>query len=186
MKTFTWESEDAIQHVLDQQQRTPEQRPAQKYLAESITAFVHGPEGLARALETSAALFGEGPRSRDEEARQMQALLKTLVAQSTDPIEGCAAPLVKLSRSQLEHQSLLQLVHLSGICSSKAEVKRLLKSGGLYLNNRRIRDGFLSFNIDTHCLDDPSSSSSVTGAHDKWLVLRSGKRNHLLVQIVMD
>ena len=57
LKYFTFLSKEEIDALDKEVQAHPENRTAQKRLAEEITRFVHGEEGLAQALKVTAALF---------------------------------------------------------------------------------------------------------------------------------
>lgn len=57
LKYFTFLSKEGIDALDKEVQAHPENRTAQKRLAEEITRFVHGKEGLAQALKVTAALF---------------------------------------------------------------------------------------------------------------------------------
>ena len=57
LKYFTFFSKEEIDALDKEVQAHPENRTAQKRLAEEITRFVHGEEGLAQALKVTAALF---------------------------------------------------------------------------------------------------------------------------------
>lgn len=57
LKYFTFLSKEEIDALDKEVQAHPENRTAQKRLAEEITRFVHGKEGLAQALKVTAALF---------------------------------------------------------------------------------------------------------------------------------
>lgn len=100
----------------------PQARAAQRALAESLTALVHGEPELARVQAASAALFGGGALEDLDEPTLAAALAE---APSTS-VSGEVPPLVDLLAAAL------------GI--SKSEARRAVRDGGAYLNNRKLDD----------------------------------------------
>ena len=72
-----------------------------------------------------------------------------------------------------EGWGVVDLLASSGVTSSKGEATRLVRSGGIYVNGRRIVD-------EKHRL---LSSEAVDG---QLFVIRKGKRDNYLVRIVRD
>jgi len=64
--------------------------------------------------------------------------------------------------------SVLELVVKCGACKSNGEAKRMIKSGGLYLNNHRVESAG----------DLVSSTSLIDG---QVCVVRTGKKSYTLV-----
>lgn len=100
----------------------PQARAAQRALAESLTALVHGADELVRVQAASAALFGAGA-FEDLDAATLSAALAE--APSTT-VTGEVPPLVDLLAAAL------------GV--SKSDARRTVRDGGAYLNNRRLTD----------------------------------------------
>ncbi|KAK7309108.1 hypothetical protein RJT34_05587 [Clitoria ternatea] len=96
---------------------------AQRRLAEEVTRFVHGEDGLAEALKATEALRPGAETKLD---------WKT--------IEGIAedVPSCSLAYDEVLNLSLVDLCVSSGLFDSKSAARRLLKQGGLYLNNSRV------------------------------------------------
>ncbi|POM72062.1 Tyrosine-tRNA ligase [Phytophthora palmivora] len=80
------------------------------------------------------------------------------------------APMTVLSRTDIMDQSLVDLAVKIGAAKSKAECRRLIKGGGVYLNNERVESDALRVNA-SNLLDD------------KVLVVRIGRRNNFIVQV---
>lgn len=127
----------------------------QKRLAEEVTRFVHGEEGLKEALNATEAL-------RPGAETQLDA--KT--------IEGIAkdVPSCTLAYDEVLNSSLVDLAVLSNLMASKSAVRRLLKQGGLYLNNVRIDN-------EEKAIEE---SDIVDG---KVLLLSAGKKNKMVIRI---
>ncbi|MED6143395.1 hypothetical protein PIB30_005664 [Stylosanthes scabra] len=128
---------------------------AQRRLAEEVTRFVHGEEGLAEALKATEALRPGSETKLD---------WKT--------IEGIAegVPSCSLAYDNVLNLSLVDLSVSSGLFESKSAARRLLKQGGLYLNNNRV-------DSENKRIEE---ADIVDG---KVLLLSAGKKNKVLVRI---
>ncbi|KAG0302568.1 tyrosyl-tRNA synthetase [Linnemannia gamsii] len=77
--------------------------------------------------------------------------------------------MISLSKEQVAEMSLDRIAVESGLCSSKSEAKKLVKSGGFYINNIKAADA--AYRI--------GEKDWIDGA---VCVLRSGKSNYKLVR----
>ncbi|XP_009591201.1 tyrosine--tRNA ligase, chloroplastic/mitochondrial-like [Nicotiana tomentosiformis] len=129
---------------------------AQRRLAEEVTRFVHGQEGLEEALKATEALK---PGNADTKL-------------DWKTIEGIAAdvPSCSMNYDQVLNISILDLYVSSGLLESKSAARRMLKQGGLYLNNAKV-DGE-SKKIEADDIVD-----------DKVILLSAGKKNKMVVRI---
>ncbi|KAK7385611.1 hypothetical protein VNO78_31343 [Psophocarpus tetragonolobus] len=128
---------------------------AQRRLAEEVTRFVHGEDGLAEALKATEALRPGSETKLDWKS-----------------IEGIAEglPSCSLAYDEVLNLSLVDLSVSSGLFESKSAARRLLKQGGLYLNNNRV--------------DSESKRIEAADIVDgKVLLLSAGKKNKVLVRI---
>ncbi|MCX7591870.1 MAG: tyrosine--tRNA ligase [Kiritimatiellae bacterium] len=156
LRVFTLLPVEEIEQLAERVKVAPEQREAQRRLAEEVTRMVHGEDGLRVAQRASAVLFGEPMDDlRPEE----------LLSVFSD------APSTELRREELAEMSVADLAVRTGLCASKGAVRRLAEGGGLYLNNRRVS-----------AVDGRISEADLIGG--RLLVLRSGKKNHHLVRIL--
>jgi len=155
LKIFSFLPLEDIAELERQVREEPGKRAAQRRLAEELTRLVHGPIGLQTAQRASAVMFGEsmdGLRAED--------LLEVFA--EVDSTE--------LPRAQVVGASVIDVAAAAGLCKSKGEVRRLIESGGLYVNNRRMAD--IKAAVEPDAVID-----------GRLLVLRSGKKNFLLVKI---
>lgn len=98
---------------------------AQKCLAEEVTRFVHGEEGLQTALKvTQAALPGSN------------AILDVKILQEIKEDISC----ICLAKEEIIDRKYVEVMVKAGCISSKSEALRLIKNGGIYLNNQKIED----------------------------------------------
>ncbi|KAL6323645.1 hypothetical protein AAG906_002112 [Vitis piasezkii] len=156
LKILTFLDMDEIME-LEVKMRSPGYVPntAQRRLAEEVTRFVHGQEGLDEALKATEALRPGAETKLD---------WKT--------IEGIAkdVPSCSLSYDEVLNLSLLDLSISTGLLESKSAARRLLKQGGLYLNNNRI--------------DSEAKRIEAEDIVDgKVLLLSAGKKNKVVVRI---
>ncbi|XP_073126580.1 tyrosine--tRNA ligase, chloroplastic/mitochondrial [Henckelia pumila] len=128
---------------------------AQRRLAEEVTLFVHGREGLDEALKATQALR---PGSKTELD------WKTIETISED------VPSCSLRQDQVLNLSLVDLYVSTGLLESKSAARRLLKQGGLYLNNIRVDSD--AKKIELHDIVD-----------GKVILLSAGKKNKMIVTI---
>jgi len=156
LKLFTFLPMAEIAELERRLAEHPEERAAQRALAREVTAIVHGTE-QAEAMERGAQmLYGQEIRDLTDER------IKLLLAD---------APRHEISRDRLSQGiPIVELLLEAGMVPSKSEARRRLKSGGIYLNNAAV-DG--SHVVDMAALASPSS-----------IVLRSGKKNYCLIQVV--
>ncbi|HPE85124.1 MAG TPA: tyrosine--tRNA ligase, partial [Chlamydiales bacterium] len=98
---------------------------AQTRLAEEVTRFVHGKEGLSAAKKVTEIAAPGADAQLDIQS-----------------IEAIAADMenVQFSRAEAIGVKLSDLVAKSGFMSSRGEVSRLIKNGGAYLNNQKVED----------------------------------------------
>lgn len=128
----------------------------QKKLAEEVTRFVHGEEGLQIALKvTQAALPGS------------QATLDVDILRE---IKG-DLPSADLTKQEVLSKKYSEVLVAAKLSSSKSEAVRLIKNGGAYLNNRKIED--------TDYIIQPQD---LIG--NEFLLLSVGKKTRLLLQVL--
>ncbi len=127
LKFFTFLDRDAIAALEAATSRAPEQREAQRVLAREVTALVHGAEAVARAEQASAVVFHED--------------IATMAAEDVLAVFD-DVPSTALSAELFDGDgvALLDLVAQVRLVPSKSEARRLMQSGGVYVNNRRASD----------------------------------------------
>jgi len=135
----------------------PERRDAQRALAREVVALVHGEEEAAAAERAGKALFGEEVAALDE------ATLLSVFAE---------APATVVPRSALagEGLSLVEALADCGLTPSRSAARTAVQQGGAYVNNRRATD-----------LDRRLTPADLL--HDRYVVLRRGRRDHHLLKI---
>ena len=157
LKRFTFLDQEEIADLELKTAANPQDRAAQRRLAEEITRMVHGEGARAGAARASAALFGGDVAglSADEVAEILE-----------------DAPHVSLPRQRFEGEGapLLELLVDAGLSASRGEARRAVQGGGVYVNNRRADDVRRRVGLE----------QSVEG---RIVVLRRGAREYRLVRI---
>jgi len=155
LKKFTFLTREEIAPLEEVTARAPEQREAQRVLARELTKAVHGVEQVSRAEHASAVLFGEDIATLD-------------VADVLSVFEDVPSTEVSASEAREGGIGLVDLVARVQLAPSKGEARRLVESGGIYVNNRRMAD------VKTRL----TAAAAIGG---ELFVLRKGqKQNHLV------
>ncbi len=155
LKFFTFLDRPTIEGLEAASTAAPEKREAQRVLARDVTGLVHGPEHVARAEHASSVLFGEDIATLD--ADDVLAVFED-VPSTELPAETFAG----------EGLGLVDLIARVALAPSKGEARRLVQSGGIYVNNRRMADPQARV----------TREQAIAG---RLFVLRKGqKQNHLV------
>ena len=129
---------------------------AQKRLAEEVTRFVHGEEGLQAALKVTEGMApGSEAKLSGESLRAM----------------GNDVPSAELTLADVIGQKYVEIAVRVGLVPSKSEGAKLIKNGGAYLNNERV--------------SDPAVVIAKTDLIDNtYLLFSAGKKKRLLIRII--
>ena len=155
LKFFTFLEATPISELEAATAAEPEKRRAQQALARHVTALVHGDTAVRDAEAASQKLFGG-----DVASMSVKELLQVFpnVPSSTTTYVAEGWPIVELLSS-------------AGVASSKSDAARLIRGGGIYVNDRRITDEKLRLRPD----------EAIEG---QLFVVRKGKKDNYLVRIV--
>lgn len=119
LKTLTLLSKEEIESLETAMKEAPEERTAQKRLAEEIVIFVHGKEALEQALHVTEALFSGDFQSLNlNELKQLSKTLDSITL--SEPI------------------ALLDALVNTGLASSKREARTFVQTGAISINEHRI------------------------------------------------
>lgn len=157
LKYFTWMTKAEIAALEETHEADPGRREAHRVLAQQVTELVHGADALANAETASRVLFG----GSFENLR-----VKDLV----DIFDDVPSTTVTPAAFDDDGLGVLDLCADTGLTASKGEARRLVRSGGVFVNNERIED-------ENHRVRMSDLIES------QLLVLRKGKRNYHLVQM---
>jgi tyrosyl-tRNA synthetase len=156
LKFFTFTSENDIAALEAETQQHPERRAAQRELAREVTAMVHGAEHVARAERAASVLFGG-----------------SLSGSTADEILMVFddAPSISVSGASLESGiTAADLAVRAGLATSKGDAVRLIKQGGLYVNDRRLNE-------------ERGQITMADAIERSVIVLRKGQRERRIVRV---
>ena len=154
LKFFTFLSEKRILELEEATRRAPEKREAQRVLAREVTRLVHGDAAVGEAEAATEKLFG-GDVTRMSAPELLQ-VFANVPSSYVEMREG-GTPVVELLAS-------------AGVTGSRSEATRLIRGGGIYINERRVTD----------------EKELLTRGHaidGQIFVVRKGKRENFLVRI---
>jgi tyrosyl-tRNA synthetase len=147
LRWFTLFDREQVASLEADQSAHPEERRAQRALAFDITARVHGPNAAQRAAETSREAF-------DSDSVPAPELLEALYNELDHRFEFTSSALADPVGLAIE----------SGLFASRSEARRAVQQGGLYINERQIRD----------------PSQPIEALHGEWVRVRFGKKRQAI------
>ncbi len=158
LKSFTLLGQDEIEQLAASLQAAPEKREAHRRLGEEVTRMVHGEDQLQRALQATRVLFGGEIAGLS--AHDVLDIFADVPSHdfAKSAFEGAGLPLT-------------DAVVACGIANSKGSARRLIESGGIYVNNRRVSDTGTTLDLST----------LIEG---QYLVVRKGAKDYHLARVV--
>jgi tyrosyl-tRNA synthetase len=156
LKFFTFLDRPMIDALAKTVAEAPEKREAQRTLAREVTSRVHGATHLEKAERASAVLYG---------AALSGVATEDLLLAFAD------VPSVTIANDRFQRGIVAtELLVESGVASSKSEAARLIKQGGVSINDRKLTDERGTVSLD-HALDG------------RLFVVRKGRRQTHLIKI---
>jgi len=158
IKIFTFLDQREIENLVSEHRADPSRRVLQKKLAEEITAFVHGKEELAKAIETTTKLF-------DKQSVPAEEL-------SVEDLEGMEG-VIRFDYGKEKINEGIDIVTFlaeTTVFPSKGEARKMVQGGGVSINRKKISD--IQITIDNSFL-----------LHEKYLLVQKGKKHYYLVSI---
>ncbi len=157
IKIFTFLDKETIDTLITEHTADEAKRILQKRLAEEITKFVHGANGLQEALTATAKAFAEKDKPAEELSLEDIEGLKgvTEIIFSTDKI---AAGI-----------DIVSFLAETGIEKSKGDARKLVQGGGVSINRKKIEE--TDFKIEASLL-----------LHGKYILAQKGKKHHYLIK----
>jgi len=154
LRFFTFLPQERIAELEASVAQAPGQREAQRELAREITRLVHGEAAVAESERAAAKLF----------AGDLRAMSEGELLQVLGSVPSCETAWAQ------EAWPVRDFLAATGITASKGEATRLIKGGGLYVNDERIADEKRALTRDEALLG-------------KFFVVRKGKKDNFLVRI---
>ena len=156
LKFFTFMSAAEIGELDVETAQHPERRAAQRALAREVSALVHGVDHAARAERAAAVLFSG-----------------SLATASVDEILMVFddVPSISVAEASLTQGiGASDLAVKAGLAASKGEAGRLIKQGGLYVNDRRLTD-------------ERGQITKADAIGGSVIVLRKGQRERRIIRV---
>jgi tyrosyl-tRNA synthetase len=154
LKFFTFLDRERIDELHQASSREPERRHAQRELAREVTRMVHGEVAMRESEAAAQALFRGEITTRG----------------TLEQIKHVLANVPSLTIAYAVSWPVVDLLASSGVTSSKGEATRLIRGGGIYINDRRITDEKEQLRPD----------QAIEG---EVFVIRKGKKDNFLIHI---
>ena len=155
LRFFTFLDRDQIGELEAAGQGEPGKRHPQRALAREVTRLVHGDTAVADAEAAAQALFADRVSSLG-------------AAQIEQVLGGVPSSTIATAASGW---LVTDFLTVAGVTKSKSEAQRLIKGGGIYINDERVTD-------------EKAQILSAQAIEGKLFVVRKGKRDYFLVRIV--
>lgn len=140
---------------------SPQERAAQKRLAENLTELVHGNHGLARARQATEVFFSGASIENFSDRELLDLFVDVPSAAFPQPMW------------ETQSVSLIEGLCATGLAKSKGEARRSIEQGAIAINNRRVDQ------VDRMLGRSDLASESVA-------VIRSGKKRYALLKMERD
>jgi tyrosyl-tRNA synthetase len=146
-----------VDAVVVAHEEAPSRREGQRRLAREVTVLVHGEEAARAAEEAAGVLFGGGVDGVSRAA--LDAVAAEVPLARLDPGESLA-----------DGVEVVEVLVRTGLAGSKGEARRQLAQGGVAVNGRPAGD-------------DPVLRTTDL-LHDRWVLLRRGKKHWAVLDTV--
>jgi tyrosyl-tRNA synthetase len=148
LKVFSERDREEIEDLARRTAERPEQRAAQRVLADDVTALVHGPAERDAAVQAAEAVFGRSD-------------LRELPESVLDDVAA------EIGAAQLEANgdlpTVVEVLAAGGVVPSKSAARRAITEGGAYVNNQRVTD-------------PEARLAEYDLLHGRYVIVRRGKR----------
>ena len=160
LKIFTLFKNIEIDALIAEHLKCPENKLLQKTLANDICTRVHGAEATKNVNVAIDVLFGKLDVNNlpDESFELLTKELETTFA----------------SKIQFNTSLLNFLTSGCEIFPSKRETRTLISSGAISINGKKILPS--SFDLP--------ASDVINPIHDKWILIKKGKKHHFLIMLI--
>lgn len=157
LRYFSMRPREELETIFAEHSEAPFKRSAQRALAAELTTLVHGGRACEQAAAAGQALFSGGDLSQIDENTVAAAL-------ASAPHTSWRQP------GPDEWPSVVDLFVESGLSESRGAARRTIKEGGAYLNNVRVED-------------DEAKADATSLLHDRWWLVRRGKKSFASVEL---
>jgi len=163
IKIFTFLSQQEINTLIKEHNKTPHQRILQKKLADQITVMTHSQEDLDNAIKASTILFGKSTSSD----------LKNLdEAMFLDIFEGVPQAEIPKERINNGLHIINALAEQTGFLKSNGEARRALKENSISINKEKVKEDYSITNTDL--------------INNQFILLQRGKKNYFVIRAITE
>ena len=145
--------------IIELHKKDPGKRYAQKFLADSMTTWVHGEDECKNVQQVTKQLFQRGAKGG---GASMKETLDAALRSGT---------VTMVAKDELPTMSIVDLAVKCNAIKTKGEGKRLIKNGGLYVNDKRVEGPNETIDAQAHVVED------------KYIVVRVGRKSCYIVQV---
>ncbi len=155
LRLLTELSRNEIAELEEKTRTVPEQRAAQRRLAIELTRLVHGETEAQEAERASQAIFGG----------DLTGLSASVLEEVFSEVPSASLP----SKYIDENRPLVDVLVEAAVFPSKGEARRMIQSGGVYVNNTRVQE------------NDTKLSQSLL-CSGNLIIIRVGKKQYYLLR----
>ena len=159
-RTFTLFDEDKLLGLQEEQKSNPSARLFQREIAKEVSTRVHGEASCKLAIEASSLLFGG--HSPLEASRMALASLATEIPSARIP-RNATSPSSSLYELLVDAAPGL-------ICASRSELRRLIASRSLKVNE--------------HTIKEETSPKDLKPSHGRYFLVKRGKKNFFMLELM--
>lgn len=156
---FTFLSRDELNQLNREVEEAPQQRVAQRTLAQQVTELMHGAEAVTRAERVSQALFDKNANYRELSAEELK-----------DAFQGAPATDFPPDRLGGEDARLATVLAEVELYPSRGRARKDIPQGAISVNNVSIKDPEYTL----------SHEDVLPGG---YVVIRKGKKNYHVLRI---
>lgn len=203
LKLFTFMPLEAIDELMEEHNKAPKERKAQRKLAFEFVELVHGVEDAQAAEFQHSLMYSKNvsipspstaPATKDKEIPIGPLSAKDARNKAegafTSNASLLSAPLsnVKLPRSFIFNMPIARIVHATGLSESSTVAHRLIGNGSIYIGGKpsqkkAMNDASLDFTPVKLWAKEDTAKFMI---HDNLLIFRRGKNNVRIVEVMDD
>ena len=160
IKIFTLLSNEEIENLIEQHDKSPNLRILQKKIAEEITMMVHSKEDLRKVQKATEILFG---KSTTEDLKKIDRQI------FLDVFEG--VPKVQILKKEIKSgvDIISALVSIGNFLSSKGEARRAIRENSISVNKNKVDENY--YLTEKDLIDN------------RYILMQKGKKNYYIVEV---
>ena len=160
IKIFTLLSNEEIENLIEQHDKSPNLRILQKKIAEEITMMVHSKEDLRKVQKATEILFG---KSTTDDLKKIDRLI------FLDVFEG--VPKVQILKKEIKSglDIISALVSIGNFLSSNGEARRAIRENSVSVNKNKV--------------DENYSLTEKDLIDNRYILMQKGKKNYYIIEV---